>query len=193
MTQFDHYFSQAEGYLRDAVTGFFENGGSLCYVIPLANNTLDALQQGLETSEVIENIDLVCVPDVMLASDDEAMRMQQAVLEHCDRLGDRFATLDTFNLADLEKLNTQKQTLASLNGALYTPWLKIEHRSDFIPPCGHIAGIYASCDRTVGVHGAPANIALEGVSCYSFISIARKLCCKRSSLQKSQFKCVSAY
>jgi hypothetical protein len=121
------------------------------------------LQQGLETSEVIENIDLVCVPDVMLASDDEAMRMQQAVLEHCDRLGDQFAILDTFNLADLEKLNTQKQAIASRNGALYTPWLKIEHRSDFIPPCGHIAGLYASCDRRVGVHGAPANIALEGV------------------------------
>ena len=26
-----------------------------------------------------------------------------------------------------------------------------------IPPCGHIAGIYVSCDRNVGVHSAPAN------------------------------------
>jgi phage tail sheath protein FI len=163
VSQFDRYFSQAEGYLKDAVKGFFENGGSLCYVIPLANNTLNALQQGLETSEVIENIDLVCIPDVMLALDSETTKMQQAVLEHCDRMGDRFAILDAFNLVDLDKLNAQKQTLASRNGALYTPWLKIEHRADFIPPCGHIAGIYASCDRQVGVHGAPANVALEGV------------------------------
>jgi hypothetical protein len=58
------------------------------------------------------------------------------------------------NIADVEKLNWQKQELSSYNGALYAPWLKVEHRSAPIPPCGHIAGIYASCDRTVGVHGA---------------------------------------
>jgi uncharacterized protein len=31
------------------------------------------------------------------------------------------------------------------------------------PPCGHIAGIYARTDATVGVHKAPANEILEGV------------------------------
>ena len=30
-------------------------------------------------------------------------------------------------------------------------------------PCGHVAGTYASSDRQVGVHGAPANIRLEEV------------------------------
>ena len=32
-----------------------------------------------------------------------------------------------------------------------------------MPPCGHIAGVYARCDRKVGVHKAPANEVLEGV------------------------------
>ncbi len=161
-TQFDQYFSQVEGYLKDAVNGFFANGGGLCYVIALADNTLETLQKALEDSEVLENTDLVCVPDIMLASDIEIIiKMQQAVLEHCDRMGDRFAILDTLNIADLGKLDEQRQALKSHNGALYVPWLKIEERIDPMPPCGHVAGIYASRDRTVGVHGAPANIPLE--------------------------------
>ena len=168
VTQFDRYFSQVEGYLRDAVQGFFENGGSICYVIALADNTIDALQQGLEASEVLENTDLVCLPDIMLASEAEIIQMQQVVLEHCDRMGDRFAILDALNIADVEKLDGQRQALSSHNGALYVPWLQVEHRSERIPPCGHIAGIYASSDRIVGVHGAPANIQLEGVLNLSF-------------------------
>ena len=168
VTQFDRYFSQVEGYLRDAVQGFFENGGSICYVIALADRTIDALQQGLEASEVLENTDLVCFPDIMLASEAEIIQMQQVVLEHCDRMGDRFAILDALNIADVEKLDGQRQALSSHNGALYAPWLQVEHRSEHIPPCGHIAGIYASSDRIVGVHGAPANIQLEGVLNLSF-------------------------
>lgn len=167
-THFNQYFDQAKGYLADVITGFFENGGRLCYVIALSDNTLNALQQALEASEVLENADLVCVPDIMLGSDAEVVKMQQAVLEHCDRMGDRFAILDALNSADLETLNQQRLELASRNGALYAPWLKVENRTADIPPCGHIAGIYASCDRTVGVHGAPANIPLAGVLDLSF-------------------------
>ncbi|NEQ37476.1 MAG: phage tail sheath family protein [Okeania sp. SIO3I5] len=173
-TQFDHYFPslrESEEYLRDAVKGFFDNGGRLCYVIALADNTLKALQEGLEASEILENIDLVCVPDIMLKTEAEIVQMQQTVLEHCDRMGDRFAILDGLN--DIGKLNSQRQQLSSLNGALYAPWLKIENLTNSsnpksIPPCGHIAGIYASSDRTVGIHGAPANIELEGVLDLSF-------------------------
>ncbi|NES84910.1 MAG: phage tail sheath family protein [Moorea sp. SIO2B7] len=173
-TQFDQYFSQVEGYLRDAVQGFFENGGRICYVIALANNSLDALQKGLEASEILENTDLVCVPDIMLASETEIIQMQQAILEYCDRMGDRFAILDTLNIADLDKLDQQRQALSSHNGALYAPWLKIEDRPDFIPPCGHIAGVYASCDNRVGVYSAPANIILEGVLNLSFSLTSRE-------------------
>lgn len=163
---FQQYFGQAKGYLADAIKGFFENGGRLCYVIALSDNTLKALQQGLETSEVLENVDLVCVPDIMLGSDAEVMQKQQAILKHCEQMGDRFAILDALN--DGEKLDWQRRGIASRNGALYAPWLKIEHCLEAIPPCGHIAGIYASCDRTVGVHGAPANIPLAGILDLSF-------------------------
>lgn len=166
-TQFDQYFSQVRGYLKEAIAGFFENGGELCYAIALADKTLESLQQALEDSEVVENADLVCVPDLMLASETELIQMQQAVLEHCERMGDRFAILD--GLQDIQQLERQKQELSSPNGALYAPWFKVEHRSTYIPPCGHIAGIYAASDRISGVHNPPANITLAGVLDLSLI------------------------
>ncbi|MGK7924983.1 MAG: phage tail sheath family protein [Spirulina sp.] len=173
-TQFDQCFSrlpESKDYLKDAVKGFFENGGRFCYVVTLAENTLDALQEGLEASEVLENVDLVCAPDLMLLDSETAIQRQKVILEHCEKMGDRFAILDT--LKNKEELDRQRLALSSHNGALYAPWLKIENLTDSprlksIPPCGHIAGIYASCDRAEGVHGSPANIPLEGVLDLSF-------------------------
>ena len=168
-TQFDQYFSQiegnqGEGYLKNAIKGFFENGGRLCYVVALENNSLDNLKQALEASELLENTDLICFPDIMLVKDsDEIIKMQQAVLEHCEYVGNRFAILDALNVNDVEKLDWQRKKFSSNYGALYAPWLKVENRPDFIPPCGHVAGIYANSDSTGGVHHAPANIELEDV------------------------------
>jgi uncharacterized protein len=171
--QLDQYFksSREDGYLADAVRGFFANGGRLCYAIALPNNELKTLQTALEASEILEDIDLVCAPDLVAGVDVE--RMQQAILEHCDRMGDRFAILDALNANDVQAIAQQKQKLSSRNGALYAPWLQVENLTDptipkFVPPCGHIAGTYASCDREIGVHGSPANIRLEEVLDLSF-------------------------
>jgi phage tail sheath protein FI len=173
MLQFEQYFSSiSNGYLADAVRGFFANGGRLCYAIALPDNQLTTLQTALETSEILEDVDLVCAPDLVTATDGERQRMQQAMLEHCDRMGDRFAILDAFfdslHGNDVQAIAQQKQGLSSPNGALYAPWLQVENLSDaaipkFVPPCGHVAGTYASSDRQIGVHGAPANIRLEEV------------------------------
>ncbi len=51
-------------------------------------------------------------------------------------------------------------------GAFYFPWIMI--RDPFsanviaVPPCGHVAGVYARTDATRGVHKAPANETLRG-------------------------------
>jgi len=167
--QFEQFFSAKKGsYLADAVRGFFENGGRLCYVLPLPDNSLDALKKGLEASEIVENIDLVCAPDLMSTRNQAVLVMQREILSHCEKMGDRFAILDTVNSDNVQVLNVQKQGLISHYGALYTPWLRIENRENPVPPCGHIAGIYAQSDRTGGVHAAPANQAIEGILDLSF-------------------------
>lgn len=171
-TQFVQYFgdpltdSSTDSYLGHAVRGFFENGGLFCYVIALRDHSREALCDGLQVAETLDRIDLVCAPDVVRNPPLLAIEMQALILEHCDQMGDRFAILDALNVTDLTPVATlvaQKQRLVGDNGALYTPWLKVERVATAIPPCGHIAGIYALSDRTIGSHRAPANYRLEAV------------------------------
>jgi len=159
-------------WLAAAVAGFFANDGEQCFVVPLADGDPEAaLDQGLDALATLEEIDLVCVPDLFAsftrASDlDAPLRMQNRVLAHCDAQGDRFAILDPPQGASLDRVGSQRQGLVGGkggNGALYYPWVKPVGGSDFVPPCGHVAGVYARSDRRIGVHKAPANEILAGV------------------------------
>jgi hypothetical protein len=171
------------GFLTYAVRGFFENGGSLCYVqvvsYPGGTEAISAaLAAGLASLEPYDEYDLVCVPDLAYlrgkAWDDPAYKdverlsdLQRIVLEHCARQGDRMAILDPAPGADQESIKDQRHWLSGENGALYYPWVRIPRGPEFsqglVPPCGHVAGVYARCDKRVGVHKAPANEVLEGV------------------------------
>jgi len=64
----------------------------------------------------------------------------------------------------------------SINSAYYFPWVQapdplIGNRLNFFPPCGFVAGIYATTDATRGVWKAPAGIdaSLTGVSGLQYI------------------------
>jgi hypothetical protein len=176
--QFEDTFGTAiaGSYLYDAVEGFFQNGGTLCYIIRLQevqnpqsqSEVLNVLNQGLAALDGLDTIDLVCVPDIMVWGEklDWVTKMQQAVLSHCEEMGDRFAILDSVNVAKVEEIQQQLQSLQSSYGALYTPWIKVRDTSQppfgFVPPCGHLAGIYARSDGEGGVHQAPANYEIEG-------------------------------
>jgi uncharacterized protein len=178
--QFEQHFgrSLSNSYLAYAVRGFFENGGRLCYVVRIQNATQNALQAGLDAIAPLDTIDLVCAPDIMLTSQDADIRvMQNAILEHCQLLGDRFAILDAGNRS-VPEIQQQQQRLSNINGALYAPWLKVSPLEEAtgnrqqatgktqlfeVPPCGHVAGIYARSDRAAGVYQSPANYVLEGV------------------------------
>lgn len=173
--QFEAQFGLPDqcSFLAEAVRGFFENGGRLCYVVRLADQTPfgEALDDGLKVLEPLDAIDLVCVPDLAnLAEPVEVCRLQQWVLEHCDRLGDRFAILDSLPVAGVGEVLEQRQKLSGTNGALYFPWIGLSAIGEtsgkavrYVPPCGHVAGVYAACDERVGVHKAPANEELAGV------------------------------
>ena len=153
---------------------------------------VEALRNGLEPLAPLNAMDLVCAPDIMRPrqqglnsnewlppSPDEVQSMQTAVLDHCTMLGDRFAILDALPCAGIEGVMKQRQTLSALNGALYYPWLQLANGpvqppeiqiqdcpllvQGFVPPCGHVAGIYARSDQRMGVYKAPANETVEGV------------------------------
>jgi phage tail sheath protein FI len=162
-TQFEDQFTASTpgSWIADAVRGFFENGGRDCVVIWLLDNSKKALEEALTASEVVD-ADLICAPGTT------DFDRQVQILQHCARMGDRFAILDTPNQSDLTTLDNHgkelRQQPGSDYGAVYGPWLKTPHTKDKepVPPCGHIAGLYASGDRA-NIPRAPANIALEGV------------------------------
>jgi hypothetical protein len=171
------YGLQPQSYLSCAVRGFFENGGRVCYVQGLPD--LASLQKILEDLETLAMVDLVCIPDLYAIAKNqaEAIKAQTLVLQYCERMGDRFAILDAPN-SNVQTLQTLRSTpgLMNANGAIYAPWIYVrdepvsgssagnQAESQPIPPCGHIAGIYARVDREVGIHHAPANRVLEGVT-----------------------------
>lgn len=169
--QFEEVFGApySNGHLACAVRGFFENGGSLCYVLRLDGELTiaEALRQGLEKLAPLDTLDLVCAPDIASAEPGELPVLQRQILEHCDQAGERFAILDSPPGADGAATLAHRRQLAGHNGALYFPWIDTGERVDgqprYMPPCGHVAGVYALNDQRVGVHKAPANDELAGV------------------------------
>jgi uncharacterized protein len=202
--RFTHVFNvdvRASTFLMHAVRGFFENGGERCLVAPVQVGSGDdaafALAAPLDEGgflEDVEEIDLVCVPDAMSpllrsphTSRDAVIAVQASAMDHCARMGNRFAVLDAMLPVDagdngdgekrkrafLDAVIAQWQTLPAQYGALYFPWIEVKplvavaaqrpsQSTVRVPPCGHIAGIYARCDRRVGVFKPPANEVLEG-------------------------------
>ncbi len=175
--QFEAQFGapRADGFLAYAVRGFFENGGLLCYVVRLDDDAtgLDSLRAGLAALQAVDPVDLLCAPDIMISAsltgtpDVRAVtELQGEVLADCQRTGGRFAILDAVLTSDTATVEGQRAALAGEDGALYHPWLWAPGQDGaplYLPPCGHVAGIYARSDQQVGVHKAPANEAVDGV------------------------------
>jgi phage tail sheath protein FI len=151
--------------LAYAVRGFFENGGTRCCVFVLEDEGALALQNALDVVSAFHTIDLVCLPDPVknrLAG----FERQQLVVNHCETMDDRFAILDSWLGDKKEKVWEQWSSIDGNNGAIYYPWIRVhgfEGKTLLVPPCGHVAGVYARTDRTRGVYKAPANEVLEGV------------------------------
>ncbi len=165
-------------YLAYAVRGFFANGGSLCYVTGIDPHKetgfaaeLDRVLSDINDLPALEEIDLVCLPDIPQTMDlKDAAALQNRILAFCrgDSNGmqhGRFAILDSLHGSGSDSVLLHKSFLTGEYGALYFPWIKLADgpgtTKGFVPPCGHIAGVYARSDMQTGVHKAPANEVIE--------------------------------
>lgn len=190
-----------DSYLAHAVYGFFENGDGICYVVRVGADRADSAgdQQvvqtapnlgpaafignadvgtGLASFQVIEDATMICAPDLMMAYQrgwidlDGVLLVQRAIIEHCERNGNRIAILDPPPDLDAEQILSWRVDTAMYDSSfatLYWPWIKVDTRCDdpiskvnFIPPSGHIAGIWTRCDAERGVWKAPANQLVRG-------------------------------
>jgi hypothetical protein len=148
--------------LAPAVQGFFACGGTACYVVRVDPADDDWLERGLATLDPLDDADLVAVPDLPAFPAGRRVELQRVVLEHCERAGTRFAVLDAAPQATAAETITARAGLSSRFGALYFPWVRLADGS-IVPPCGHVAGVYAAGDADRGVGSAPANRELAGV------------------------------
>lgn len=157
--------------LAHAVYGFFNNGGSRCFVVRIA--AAADLGAALSAFATLDEIALVAMPGAI----DDAAR--DAIVSHCEKVSDRFAILDgPETAADLTTLSAISANggVAPKNtnyGAWYFPWIKVfdpatkllapaGDGSINVPPSGHLAGIYARVDTERGVQKAPANEVIRG-------------------------------
>lgn len=153
--------------LAHAVYGFFNNGGARCYVVRV-NAENDINDSFLErTFEPIDEIAIVAAPGIV------DVNVRSAIRTHCEeRTKDRFAIFDSPETVDDITLLSQSSGDNSIRprdsnyAAFYFPWIEVfdpaTKKRVYVPPSGHIAGIYARVDINVGVHKAPANEVVLG-------------------------------
>ncbi len=113
---------------------------------------------GLKCFEEIDEISIVAAPG------QTSPAVQDALLTHCEMRKDRFAILDSPETmtGGVDKLARPRD---SKYGAYYFPWIQVydpERGNVFVPPSGHVAGVYARTDNERGVHKAPANEIVRG-------------------------------
>ncbi|MGQ9683352.1 MAG: phage tail sheath family protein [Anaerolineae bacterium] len=135
-----------------------------------------AKRQGIGALEALEDVTMVCVPDLMSAYQAKAIDLngvkavQTALLNHCERMRYRFAILDAPPGMSPQEVADWRQNQAGYDskyGALYYPWIAMPSMTasgtlQFVPPSGHIAGLYARVDGERGVHKAPGNEVVAG-------------------------------
>ena len=192
-------------HLAHAVYGFFNNGGSRCFVVNVgapasldiepargrrragrrrkarrsrparrprrrqeAGGNTDGLyigkdngpgaRTGLKCFEEIDEISLVAAPG------QTSPAVQDALLTHCEIAQGslRDSRLARSMQGGVDKLARPRD---SKYGAYYFPWIQVydpERGNVFVPPSGHVAGVYARTDNERGVHKAPANEIVRG-------------------------------
>lgn len=124
------------------------------------------LRTGLKAMEDIDQVSILAAPGLT------TQVMQNALIEQCERLKDRFAILDPKpklggGAPDLNDIQAQRQLYDTKYAALYYPRLLVADPfggNDIAqPPSGHLAGIYARVDNERGVHKAPANEVVRNI------------------------------
>ncbi|MBB4962436.1 phage tail sheath family protein [Micromonospora polyrhachis] len=134
-----------------------------------------AERTGFGGLEAVEEVTMVAVPDLMGAYQRGAIDLesvkavQTAMIAHCELMGDRMAILDPppgLSPQQVKEWRTDQAGYDSKYAALYYPWIKIFDPASginrYVPPSGHIGGIWARNDNARGVHKAPANETIRG-------------------------------
>jgi phage tail sheath protein FI len=130
---------------------------------------------GLEALGEIDDIAIVALPDAGSFDEDQRTVAIDHLLSHAEALKYRIAIVDGPENASLNEIRKFRGRFDSKYGAIYHPWIEVldplerpaqgaPPRRLKLPPCGFVAGIYARSDIERGVHKAPANEVIRGLT-----------------------------
>jgi len=131
---------------------------------------------GLEALGEIDDIAIVAAPDsATLATEDESFDAVQRVVMHAEKYRYRIAVVDAPEGSSINEVRRFRGRFDSKYAALYHPWIEIfdplqrptQGRPPdrlMLPPSGFVTGIYARSDIERGVHKAPANEVVRGLT-----------------------------
>jgi phage tail sheath protein FI len=141
----------------------------------------ESARSGINGLAIADEVTMVIVPDLITAAtkDDGSLDLnlwkavQTALISHCEQDGNRMAILDAppgMTPQQIKEWRSETAMYDSAFAALYYPWIKVENpigvngnAEVFVPPSGHIAGVWARTDEARGVWKAPANDTIRGV------------------------------
>jgi phage tail sheath protein FI len=157
---------------------------------------------GFAGLEAVDEVTMLAVPDLMAVYEQGMIDLEGlqavhlAMIAHCELMGDRVAILDAppgLNAQQIKEWRVDKAGYDSKYATLYWPWIKVfdplSGQAKFVPPSGHVGGIWARNDDTRGVHKAPANEVVRGA-----ISLALNLTkAEHDQLNPNGINCIRAF
>ena len=146
-----------EFVMYDSMRLFYDNGGGTCYVCsvgsydqdassgednvasPTAETYLGSKKELVSELEKVDEVTLVLFPDAALVLGKDALgEVHKAALNHCGKMGDRFAILDVKDVEDpndklgktLSEFRSAVGTSNLSYGAAYYPYLKTTYTKE---------------------------------------------------------------
>jgi uncharacterized protein len=173
--------------LSHAVNGFFRNGGTRCFVVTIGSH--DQLADAMQMIDSIDEVSIVAAPGLdanpttwgELVDHCDNAEDRFAILDCVRDINQSNPdALPDFQVLQYDNKDN-KLPSRSKNAAFYFPWIEVidpaKQLQDldpcsgiepkyqgriYMPPSGHVAGIYARTDVERGVHKAPANTPIAG-------------------------------
>ena len=138
--------------------------GSVQHVTPdayIGSDDGPGKRTGLQAFQENGVVSVLAIPGVTTPE------VQAALIGFCENRKSCFAILDVpMDLKKTNDVSAFRDMYDSTYAAMYHPWLQMfdagAKRTDYFPPSGAMAGIYARSDNSRGVHKAPANEVVRG-------------------------------
>jgi uncharacterized protein len=130
----------------------------------VGNDNGPGTRSGILALQDVEEVSIIAAPGRT------GLEVQNALINQCEQLNlYRFAVLDGLEVSGSQSINdvlVHRDSYDTSYAAYYVPWLQItlNNQNVFIPPSGHVVGIYAATDNTRGVWKAPANVVVQSIS-----------------------------